>query len=362
MEIILHLIMWHISNEYSGECHCELCQENFRNWLKNKYKTLDNLNRNWWGPFWSHTYTDWSQIESPSSIGETSTHGLNLDWKRFVTDQTIDFYENEIKPIRELTPNIPITTNFMADTDDLIPFQSLNYEKFSKYVDILSWDCYPPWHNDWESTYELATKVGFINDLYRSIKQQPFLIMECTPSCVNWHNVNKSKRPNMHKLSSIQLLSHGSDSVLYFQWRKSRGASEKLHGAVVDHDNSTNNRVFKEVSELGEILNNICEIKGTMKKSKVAIIYDWENDWALKDAQGFGIKSKKYVQTLQSHYKYFWSNNISVDVITPNQDLSKYNLVIAPMMYLITEDTMKKLSSYVSNGGSISRYLFKWNS
>ncbi|WP_303006647.1 beta-galactosidase [Romboutsia ilealis] len=345
------LIMWHVSNEYSGDCHCELCQEKFRNWLKDKYKTIENVNKAWWGPFWSHTYTDWSQIESPSSIGENAVHGLNLDWKRFVTDQTIDFYENEAKPLRELTPNVPITTNFMADTDDLIPFQSLNYEKFSKHVDILSWDCYPAWHNDWETTKDLATKVGFINDLYRSLKQQPFLIMECTPSGVNWHNVNKAKRPGMHTLASMQLLAHGSDSVLYFQWRKSRGSSEKFHGAVVDHDNSEENRVFKEVSQVGEILDKIKEIKGSMKQSKVAIIYDWENDWALKDAQGFGKESRRYPQTLQSHYKYFWDNNISVDVVTPQQDLSKYSLVVAPMMYMITEETMDRFRDYVKNRG-----------
>ena len=345
------LIMWHVSNEYSGDCHCELCQENFRDWLKNKYKTIENVNKAWWGPFWSHTYTDWSQIESPSSIGENAVHGLNLDWKRFVTDQTIDFYENEAKPLREITPNVPITTNFMADTDDLIPFQSLNYDKFSKHVDILSWDCYPAWHNDWETTKDLATKVGFINDLYRSLKQQPFLIMECTPSGVNWHNVNKAKRPGMHTLASMQLLAHGSDSVLYFQWRKSRGSSEKFHGAVVDHDNSEENRVFKEVSQVGEILDKIKEIKGSMKQSKVAIIYDWENDWALKDAQGFGKESRRYPQTLQSHYKYFWDKNISVDVVTPQQDLSKYSLVVAPMMYMMTEETMDRFRDYVKNGG-----------
>ena len=345
------LIMWHVSNEYSGDCHCELCQENFRDWLKNKYKTIENVNKAWWGPFWSHTYTDWSQIESPSSIGENAVHGLNLDWKRFVTDQTIGFYENEAKPLRELTPNVPITTNFMADTDDLIPFQSLNYDKFSKHVDILSWDCYPAWHNDWETTKDLATKVGFINDLYRSLKQQPFLIMECTPSGVNWHNVNKAKRPGMHTLASMQLLAHGSDSVLYFQWRKSRGSSEKFHGAVVDHDNSEENRVFKEVSQVGEILDKIKEIKGSMKQSKVAIIYDWENDWALKDAQGFGKESRRYPQTLQSHYKYFWDKNISVDVVTPQQDLSKYSLVVAPMMYMMTEETMDRFRDYVKNGG-----------
>ena len=129
------LIAWHISNEYGGECHCELCREAFRNWLKKKYdNSLDNLNRAWWTGFWSHRYTDWSQLEPPSPIGETSVHGLNLDWKRFVTYQTIDFFKNEIKPLRELTPDIPVTTNFMGT------YTGLDYWKFALEVDIVSWD------------------------------------------------------------------------------------------------------------------------------------------------------------------------------------------------------------------------------
>ncbi len=142
------LIMWHISNEYGGECHCNHCQEAFRNWLKEKYNhNLKELNHAWWGPFWSHTFNDWSQIESPSPIGESAVHGMNLDWRRFVTDQTISFYENEIIPLRKHTPHIPITTNFMADTHDLIPFQGLDYSIFAKHVDVVSWDAYPAWHN-----------------------------------------------------------------------------------------------------------------------------------------------------------------------------------------------------------------------
>src|SRR5699024_7990977 len=144
-----------------------------------------------------------------------------------------------IKPIREISPNVPITTNFMADTFDLIPFQSLDYSKFAKHVDLISWDAYPAWHNDWETTANLAMKVGFIDDLYRSLKQKPFILMESTPSLVNWHEINKAKRPGMHLLASMQMIAHGSDSNLYFQWRKSRGSSEKFHGAVVDHDNDT---------------------------------------------------------------------------------------------------------------------------
>ena len=347
------IFMWHISNEYGGECHCDYCQKAFREWVKAKYETLADLNHAWWGPFWSHTISDWDQVESPSPLGETMVHGQNLDWKRFVTDQTINFYEHEIKPLRELTPNIPTTTNFMADTSDLIPFWSLDYSKFAKHVDILTWDCYPTWHNDWETTAELAMKVGFINDLYRSIKQQPFLILESTPSGVNWHSVNKFKRPGMHLLSAMQFLAHGSDSVMYFQWRKSRGSSEKFHGAVVDHDRSTENRVFKDVAEVGQTLEKLSDIVGAMPNSDVAILYDWESNWAISDAQAFGLDTKRYPQTCQQHYKAFWERDISVDVITKEQDFSKYKLLVVPMLYMMQEDLMTRFKEYVHNGGNL---------
>ncbi|PFN99413.1 beta-galactosidase [Bacillus sp. AFS076308] len=348
------LLMWHISNEYGGECHCDKCQDAFRNWLKEKYNhDLKALNDAWWGPFWSHTYSDWSQIESPSPIGESMVHGLNLDWRRFVTDQTISFFENEIVPIKELTPDIPITTNFMADTHELIPFQALDYSKFAKHLDVISWDAYPAWHNDWESTADLAMRVGFIDDLYRSLKQKPFLLMESTPSGVNWHNVNKAKRPGMHLLASMQMVAHGSDSVMYFQWRKSRGSSEKFHGAVVDHDNSPENRVFKEVAKVGQTLEKLSDVVGTNRPADVAILYDWESNWALNDAQGFGLETKRYPQTLVDHYRTFWEQDIPVDVITKEQDFSSYKLLIVPMLYLVSEETIARLKTFVANGGRL---------
>ncbi|MFN2744930.1 MULTISPECIES: beta-galactosidase [unclassified Bacillus (in: firmicutes)] len=348
------LLMWHVSNEYGGECHCDQCQHAFRDWLKKRYNhDLKSLNDAWWTPFWSHTFNDWSQIESPSPIGEHAVHGLNLDWRRFVTDQTISFFQNEIVPLKEITPNIPITTNFMADTHDLIPFQGLDYSRFAKHLDVISWDAYPAWHNDWESTADLAMKVGFINDLYRSLKQQPFLLMESTPSAVNWHDFNKAKRPGMHLLSSVQMIAHGSDSILYFQWRKSRGSSEKFHGAVVGHDNSTENRVFQEVVKVGQTLEQLSEVVGTNRPADTAILFDWENHWALADAQGFGLKTKRYMQTLHEHYRPFWERDIPVDVITKEQDFSSYRLLIAPMLYLASEETIARLKAFVANGGTL---------
>lgn len=356
------LIMWHVSNELSGECHCELCLRNFQRWLEEKYKNIDALNDAYWTAFWSHKYNHFGQVEPPSPISETNTHGLTLDWKRFVTHQTIDFYRNEIVPLRELTPNIPITTNFMGEIAlphvFPFPFAGLDYGKFADEVDIVTWDAYPPWHNDYETTEYLASKLAFLNDYFRALKGKPFVILESTPSMVNWQPINKAKRPGMHLLSSIACLAHGADGVMYFQWRKSRGSSEKFHGAVVDHDNSANNRVFQDVKQLGEVMEKLSEIKGGLTPAKVALMYDTENFWALSDAQGYNNKDKKYPETIFTHYRAFWCKNIPVDVVTPHKDLSQYDAVIAPMLYKTDSALESALRTYVENGGTlVSTYI-----
>lgn len=353
------LIMWHVSNEYGGECHCDLCQENFRKFLKVKYDNdLDKLNHAWWSTFWSHTITDWSQIESPSPIGENAVHGMNLDWRRFVTHQTIDFYKAEVEPLKELTPDIPLTTNFMADNPDLIPFQGLDYSQFAKEVDVVTWDAYPTWHNDRESTADVAMKVAFIDDLYRSLKQQPFLLLESTPSAVNWIDYNKTKRPGMHYLSAMQMLAHGSDSNMYFQIRKSRGSSEKFHGAIIDHDMDMNNRVFQEVKKVGDQMAKIPELVGAPRPAEVAVLYDWDSNWAIDDAQSFGKDSRLYPQTVQEHYRAFWAKDIPVDVITKEQEWENYKLLVVPMLYLMDEETIERLQKFVEKGGTlVSTYI-----
>ncbi len=355
------LSMWHVSNEYSGECFCEYCQENWRQWLKSKYGSLDNINKAWWMSFWSSTYSDWKQILPPSPLGENKVHGMDLDWKRFVTDQTIDFYQAEIAPLREITPQIPVTTNFMAEgqnNHDFIPLEGIDYGKFSKYVDVVSWDSYPDWNNNYESIAKTAMKSAYVHDQYWSLKQQPFIVMESTPSGVNWHQFNKNKRPGVHILSSMQQIAHGSDSTLYFQWRSARGNSEKFHGAVLGYNHSDSDRVFREVSEYGKRLEKIAAVKGADKKSRVAIIFDWESNWALKRGGGFGRPTRLYPQTLQDHYSVFWEKDIAVDIITVEHDFGKYDLLIAPLLYLVTEKTISKLQEYVRQGGTLVSSYF----
>ncbi|GEK57692.1 beta-galactosidase [Marinococcus halophilus] len=337
----------HISNEYGGECHCPLCQAAFRKWLKNKYGTLQQLNHDWWTTFWSHTYSSWEQIESPAPHGETMVHGLNLDWKRFVTDQTIDFYEHELRPFREANPKLPATANFME------AFDELDYAKFAKVVDFISWDSYPTWHYAADDT-DLAAWVGMNHDWFRAMKDgEPFFLMESTPSTTNWQPLSKLKKPGVHMLSSLQAVAHGSDSVQYFQWRKSRGSSEKFHGSVVDHAGHSETRVFREVAELGQALEAAGELAGTTVQPEVAVIFDTENRWAVKDAQGPRNSGIHYEATVKDHYKAFWKQGVPVDVIGMDKDLSPYKVLVAPMLYMVREGVGEKIAEFVKNGGTL---------
>lgn len=341
------LIMWHLSNEYGGECHCEGCREAFRDFLKNKYKTLDALNHEWWTSFWAHTYTDWSQIEPPSSIGEGSVMAQRLDWRRFVTHQTVDFMKMEIAAIREFSKDIPVTTNLMQQ------FKDTDARELGGACDIVSWDSYPAWRGTDENDIVIGAGVAFFHDLFRSIKHRPFMMMESTPSHTNWKPYNKLKRPGQHALYSLQAVAHGSDTVQYFQWRKSRGSAEKFHGAVVDHVGNEHTRVFCEVADLGARLSKLDAVVGTATVSRVALLYDYDNDWALEYAQGFQREDKKVFETAKKHYFPLWKRGINTDVICRDDDFSSYDLIIAPMLYVVPNVLEKKLEQYVKNGGTL---------
>ena len=340
-----HVTCWHISNEYGGECYCPLCQNAFRIFLRKKYDNdIEKLNFAYWSIFWSHRYDTFEQIEPPMDLGEDSMHGLTLDWRRFVSLQTADFMREETVPIREICPHLPVTTNMMPGVRDT------NYYDMAEIMDVASWDTYPDWHS---GDRDVAVRNAYWNDFFRSLKQRPFMLMENCPGATNWKRYNKIKRPGMDRTAALQSVAHGSDTVQYFQFRKSRGSVEKFHGTVVDHVGTNETRVFKAVSEIGATLRAIDEIAGTMPRVKVAIIFDWENDWALADAQFIQKDDKKYHETCVNYYRPLWERGITADIVSAHADFSKYDLVIAPMLYMTDEDTIERLSAFVENGGTL---------
>ena len=348
------LIMWHVSNELGGECYCPLCVERFQKYLSEQFDhEIDKLNQAWWTTFWSHRYNDFDQIEPPFANGEGSIMGLNLEWKRFTTWNMNDFMNSEVQVLKGITPDIPVTANFM------MLYNGLDYRKMAPFLDVISWDSYPQYNNDYESLYETMTENGFHHAVMRGLKKdKPFMLMESAPGLVNWHPYNKVKRPGVHKLACLQAIACGSDTAQYFQWRKGRGSFEQYHGAVIDHLGKDDTRIFREVAEVGALLKKIAPAAGTLVKAKTALLFDWDNRWAIQDVKALSENTKNYEKTCIGIWKEFQKLGVEMDVVGSADDLSDYKVVVAPMLYLLQPETAENLQKFVKNGGQLLATYF----
>lgn len=334
------LLMWHVSNEYgSTPCYCPTCLDGFRTWLQARYGDLESLNRAWWTTFWSHRYGDWSEIRPV----DASNNGLMLDWQRYLSDQVLDFYRAETAPLRRLTPHIPVTTNFMR------PDVGLDYWKFAEEVDVICWDSYPEWHV--HDDVQTAVTTAFYHDLHRSYKRKPFYLIESSPAQTNWQPLSRLKRPGMVKLASAQALAHGAMGVNYFQWRQSRGGEEKFHGAVVLHRGGEETRTFREVRSVGEMLAGLPDLAAAETTARVAIVYDYENEWALNRAYLPRKAAGEYQAECIRHYAPFWKRSAAVSIVSARSALDGFALVIAPILHLLTAETAARLARFVESGG-----------
>ncbi|MFW8577509.1 beta-galactosidase [Enterococcus entomosocium] len=336
---------WHINNEYGGECYCDNCEKAFRVWLKDKYQTIEALNKAWNMEFWGHTVYEWDEIVLPNALSEgigydkTAFAGISIDYRRFNSDSLLKNYMMERDAIRKIDPTTPITTNLMGT------FKGLDYFKWAKEMDLISWDNYPAYNTPW-------SLVAMTHDLMRGLKQQPFMLMEQTPSQQNWQPYNSLKKPRQMRAQSYQTIAHGADTIQYFQLRRSIGACEKFHGAVIEHVGHEDTRVFRETAALGAELAQLSDIIGTQTQSQVAVIFDWDNYWALEYTSGPTV-DLKYVEQIHRYYRYFHEQNIAVDLVPVDADLSKYKLVAAPVLYMIKEGMQERLTDFVKQGGSL---------
>ncbi len=343
------LLMWHISNEFGGECYCEACKKKYQEYLRKRFHNdIDELNQKCWTAFWSKTYTSFDQIEPPYSDGESSVMGLNLEWKRFTTWNFTDYMCHEIDTIRKYSqkPEVPVTTNFMKR------FWDIDYRVMAEKIDVISWDSYPMFHNDRETYRDTMMESAFDHAIMRSMKKdRPFMLMESAPGLVNWMDYNKLKRPGVHEQFAFQAVACGSDTVQYFQIRKARGAAEQFHGALIGHDGTDKTRVFREVMQTGAKLKAISKVEGSVMKNKAAVIFDWENWWAISNAEAFGRKTKNYDKVCQSYWTKLMEFDVEADVISSGDSFDDYRLIIAPMLYLLSEGVAGRLKEYVTRGG-----------
>ncbi|WEK55566.1 MAG: beta-galactosidase [Candidatus Cohnella colombiensis] len=350
------LLIWHISNEYGGYCYCDNCAVAFQEWLKQRYGSLDTLNRAWNTSFWGHTFYEWDEIVPPSALSEewrgwngrtaTNFQGISLDYCRFQSDSLLECYKLEYEVLKKHTPNIPITTNLMG------AYKELDYQKWAKHLDVVSWDSYPGMDTPYSYT-------AMMHDLMRGLKDgQPFMLMEQTPSAQNWQPYNALKRPGVMRLWSYQAAARGADTIMFFQLRRSIGACEKYHGAVIDHAGHEHTRVFRECAALGSELHKLGDtLLDAHVKSKVGIIFDWDNWWAVELSSGPSI-ALKYVDEVYKYYDALYQLGITADMISVDTDFSKYDVIIAPVMYMVKPGVASRIEQYVEAGGSFITTFF----
>lgn len=347
-----NIIGWHISNEFGQECYCENCEKAFRVWVKDKYHTIEEVNRAWNTSFWGHTFYDFDEIVLPNLLSEhfeterSMFQGISLDYKRFNSDSMLNCYRMEYEAIKKVTPHIPVTTNFMGF------YKPLDYQKWAKYLDFASWDNYPSYNDS-------VARCAMNHDLIRGLKSgKSFILMEQTPSVTNWQPYNALKRPGELRLQSYQAVAHGSDSVMFFQMRRSIGACEKYHGALIDHCGHEHTRVFREMTQIGEELEKIGDrLLGAREESKVAIVFDWDNWWAVELSAGPSVELRYHDEVLR-YYTALHDKNIPTDIISVEEDLSSYDIVIAPVLYMTKGDYDEKIRTYVKNGGTFITTYF----
>lgn len=352
------LVAWHVCNEYGGGgglCYCDHCAEAFRTWLKNKYGTVGALNKAWCANFWSHTIYDWGDVVPPVSYGDGISDakcvvsGLQMDYRRFQNQAQLACYTNERDAIRAYDAATPITTNLMGT------FKDLDYFEWAKEMDVVSWDNYPGMDTP-------PSFTAMCHDLMRGIGgNKPFMLMEQTPNQQNWFPFCKVKRPGEVRKLSWQAVSHGADTVQFFQMKQSIGGCERFHGAVIAHDGTEQSRVFKETAALGGELDRIGKrIMGSEIRAKVAIMFDWQSYWSLEGCVG-PTAGFSYPNEVHRFYRAFWRRNVPVDIIestTPLDKLKQYDLVVAPALITVLPGVAETLESYVSEGGSfITGYM-----
>lgn len=352
------LVAWHVCNEYGGGgglCYCDHCAEAFRTWLKNKYGTVEALNKAWCANFWSHTIYDWGDVVPPVSYGDGISDakcvvsGLQMDYRRFQSQAQLACYTNERDAIREYDATTPITTNLMGT------FKDLDYFEWAKEMDVVSWDNYPGMDTP-------PSFTAMCHDLMRGIGgNKPFMLMEQTPNQQNWFPFCKVKQPGEVRKLSWQAVAHGADTVRFFQMKQFLGGCERFHGAVIAHDGTEESRVFKETAALGEELDRIGRrIMGSRIESRVAIMFDWQSYWSLEGCVG-PTTGFNYPNEVHRFYRALWRRNVPVDMIastTPLARLSQYDLAIAPALITVLPGVAETLEAYVADGGTfITGYM-----
>jgi beta-galactosidase len=344
------LAMWHVHNEYGApisDSYDEASVAAFRVWLENRYGSLDGVNEAWGTLFWGQRYGEWDEIDAPRLSASITNPTQRLDFQRFTSDALLACFVAERDTIRRFTPDLAVTTNFMATN-----CPSVDYWKWAKEVDVVANDHYLVAER-LDNHIHLAMDADFTRSLAGN---RPWMLLEHSTSAVNWQPRNIAKRPGELARNSLSHMGRGSDAIMFFQFRASRYGAEKFHSAMLPHAGTTS-RVWREVVELGADLLRLAPVRGSQVTSRVAILWDIESFWA-QDLEWRPSEELGHRERIEAFYTQLYLRGVSVDFAHPRDDLSGYDVVFAPALYLVDRESSANLDSYVRGGGHLAVSYF----
>lgn len=345
-----YVVAWHVSNEYG--CHnrfdySEDAEHAFQQWCEERYGTIDAVNDAWGTAFWAQRMNDFSEIVPPRFIGDGNfmNPGKLLDFKRFSSDALKAFYIAERDTLAEITPDLPLTTNFMVSASGSV----LDYDDWGDEVDFVSNDHYfipGEAHLD-----ELAFSASLVDGIAR---KDPWFLMEHSTSAVNWREINYRKEPGQLVRDSLAHVAMGADAVCYFQWRQSKAGAEKFHSAMVPHAGE-DSAVFRDVCELGADLNKLSDegiLGSRLAKSRVAVVFDYESEWATEHT-ATPTQHVRHVDEPLAWFRALADQGVTADVVPVRGAWDDYEMVVLPSVYLLSEETTRRVRDYVVGGGRL---------
>lgn len=339
------LKMWHISNEYGdhiSRCYCQNCEVGFRSWLETKYQSIDGLNQAWGTKMWGQLYSDFSEVNPPRKTMAPSNPSHTLDYARFATDSITELLVVEKTILESISKDVPVLTNFMTVLTDV------DYWKLSEQVDYVTFDNYP------DPADPLAHNAAALNySVMRSLaKRKPWMLLESATSAVSWRNHNLPKPEGMNRLHAFQAVAHGSDAVMYFQWRASLVGAERFHSAVVGHYGEQS-RTYLETKRIWKELDSLSSVVGSKVRSSVAMLLDWESRWAMHGPETMPSDELVWIEQMRAYHKTLLALGVTANFVHPEAALTEYDLVIAPSSFLLSEKAAENIADYVEQGGHI---------
>jgi beta-galactosidase len=344
------LAMWHVHNEYGApisDSYDDASVAAFRVWLEKRYGSLDGVNDAWGTLFWGQRYGEWDEIDAPRLSASTTNPTQRLDFQRFTSDALLACFVAERDAIRRFTPDLAVTTNFMATN-----CPSIDYWKWAKEVDVVANDHYLVAERA-DNHIHLAMDADFTRSLAGN---RPWMLLEHSTSAVNWQPRNIAKRPGEMARNSLSHMGRGSDAIMFFQFRASRYGAEKFHSAMLPHAGATS-RVWREVVALGADLQRLAPVRGSRVTSRVAILWDIESFWA-QDLDWRPSAELGHRERIEAFYTQLYLRGVSVDFAHPRDDLSGYDVVFAPALYLVDRESAANIDSYVRGGGHLAVSYF----